>query len=259
MTPLCGIPAAAALATDTAELSAEEAKLKAEDSALIALDSKEMTDEIALKKAQDAVLSAMQKGDDKLVKELEAKVKALEGTAAADAKAKKALLAEARTLGCKRRRGGGRSAPVAALGQASGTASAPGLQGAQRSPLPFFPLQVSKEADLAARAAALAVGGLLLSSVGRSWCPTAPRQKVRERVVCGPPGRYGPPSVWRRRACLSGCGPQHRYAERPLYSVVEHGHTYPRATCVVALTTVVCNGRGVRVLVLPSCCAWRPS
>ena len=148
MTPLCGVPAAAALATDKAELSAEEAKLKSEDNALIALDSKEMTDEIALKKAQDAVLSAMQKGDDKLVKELEAKVKALEGTAAADAKAKKALLAEARTLGCKRRRGGGRSAPVAALGQASGTASAPGPQGAQRSPLPFFPLQVSKEADL---------------------------------------------------------------------------------------------------------------
>merc|ERR1719231_1948691 len=92
---LWGVQAAnAALATDKAELSAEEAKLKSEDNALIALDSKEMTDEIALKKAQDAVLSAMQKGDDKLVKELEAKVKALEGTAAADAKAKKALLAE---------------------------------------------------------------------------------------------------------------------------------------------------------------------
>ena len=46
-----------------------------------------------------------------------------------------------------------------------------------------------------AASAILVVGGLLLSSVGRSWCPTAPRQRVRERVVCGPPGRYGPPSV----------------------------------------------------------------
>lgn len=85
---------AATLAADEDELKSEKGVLAAADEALAKAGSKELADEIALKKAQDAVLAAMKKGDDAEVKKLQAKVKALMVQEAADEKTKLALASE---------------------------------------------------------------------------------------------------------------------------------------------------------------------
>lgn len=84
------------LNADKAEESTEAAALGAADEALKKADAKELSDEIALKKAQDAVMDAMQKGDKAKVAELQAKVRELVESEKADEAAKIKLAEEVR-------------------------------------------------------------------------------------------------------------------------------------------------------------------
>merc|ERR1719409_1286675 len=70
--------AASTLAKDKAELSLEESKLEQEDAELAKLGRQELSDEIALSKAQDAVLEAMSaKKSNAEIAKLQAKVREL--------------------------------------------------------------------------------------------------------------------------------------------------------------------------------------
>ena len=93
---LARVRAAASLAADEAELSAEKVALSVADDVLKKAGDKELSDEIALKKAQDAVLKAMEKGDKDEVSKLQAKVRELTATEAADEKIKLAAAKEVR-------------------------------------------------------------------------------------------------------------------------------------------------------------------
>jgi len=81
---------------DEAELDKASSLLKAEDAELAQVSAKELADSIAIKKTELQVLDAMQKGDEKLTKTLQAKLRALKSTEAADEKTKLALTAEVR-------------------------------------------------------------------------------------------------------------------------------------------------------------------
>merc|ERR1719246_331365 len=87
--------AASTLASDKAELSLEESNLEQKDEQLAKLGRQELSDEVALTKAQDAVLEAMSAKKDKAeIAKLQAKVVELKAKEAADESKKKALSAE---------------------------------------------------------------------------------------------------------------------------------------------------------------------
>lgn len=89
-------PSEPSLAKDQAEAATDAAVLNAADEALKKIDTKELYDEIAVQKAQDAVLEAMKTGDKKKVAELEAKVKQLLAAEKADEATKIKLASEVR-------------------------------------------------------------------------------------------------------------------------------------------------------------------
>jgi len=94
--------AASTLAQDKAELSLEELILEQEDADLAKLGRQELSDEVALRKAQDAVLEAMSAKKDKAeIAKLEATVRELMAKEAADEGKKKTLSAEMRKEAAK--------------------------------------------------------------------------------------------------------------------------------------------------------------
>jgi len=89
--------AASTLAADKAELSLEESKLEEEDVELAKLRRQELSDEVALTKAQDAVLDAMAAKKDKAeIAKLQAKVVELKKKEDADEGKEKKLYDEVR-------------------------------------------------------------------------------------------------------------------------------------------------------------------
>ena len=74
------------LAVDSAKLTREASKLSAEDAELAMLGRQELSDEVAVCQAQDAVLDAMStKKDPAAIAKLQAKVVELKAKASADA------------------------------------------------------------------------------------------------------------------------------------------------------------------------------
>ena len=81
-----GARSSSTLAEDSAELTREASKLSAEDAELAMLGRQELSDEVALSQAQDAVLDAMSaKKDPAAIAKLQAKVVELMAKESADA------------------------------------------------------------------------------------------------------------------------------------------------------------------------------
>jgi len=94
--------ATSTLAADKAELSLEESKLEQEDVELARLGRQELSDEVALTKAQGAVLEAMSAKKDKAeIAKLQAKVVELKAKEDADDRKKKAVWSEVRKEAAK--------------------------------------------------------------------------------------------------------------------------------------------------------------
>lgn len=94
LSAMAPLAAHASLAGDKAELSKEDADIKALDDTIKKERNLAFTDEVELAKANDAYLEALKKGNKKLAGELQAKIKALQAKYAEDEKAVLALQAE---------------------------------------------------------------------------------------------------------------------------------------------------------------------